>query len=501
MSKVKTNDGATVKAPKYVAYRLFALLLAAAPIAVLCLLPINFLVGVEDFKQATFLSVVLDLVKVLFTGGEAEFFLSDARLFGVLPVLFETDTICGAVTNAWIYVIAIAVVLTTVFALISLFSGKAARKLAPTISLLNFWAYAGYAASIIVTCFYLQTGFPIDLYVLAIAGVSLVALIVFALIKNGASALVQLLLFLLTCAVSAAFVYAFTVLANEGTKDLISLGLLYKIVVASLVGLSVLFVFISSIRLLTKKGYGFDIFRYVLMAIITLALGVVSALRYFGVEIGFLGFTFAFTVEEALWLMIVFASAFVVSVLQIIIAAIAKAKGKKAVKAEEPAQVVAEEAKPAAKPVQAAPVAAPAPVAVAVEEKQEKPLVPVYSAPEEEEEEYEEEYEEEEYEEGEYEEEYEEEEYAEEEYEEYEETENKAKDPFIATLTKAERVQFSEVFLLKTSGELSKLPAYEVGGENTEFFRKVFVYLGVYRDKIPSQILDKMYSFYQKNNE
>lgn len=501
MSKVKTNDAAAVKAPKYVAYRLFALLLALAPVAVLCLLPIYFMVGVGGFEQKTFLAVVLDCVKAF--SGEAELFVSETRLFGVLPVLFETDTICGMVTNAWIYVIALAIVLTVVFALISLFSGKAAKRLAPTIALFNFWAYGGYVVSIITTCFFLQVQFPIDLYALAIAGVSLVALVVFALVKNGAKALVNVLLLLFSCAVAGGFVYGLTVLANDGTNDLIALGDLYKYVVVGLVALAMLYAIISSIRVLTKKGWGFDIFRYVLMAVITLVLGVAFALQYFGVKLAFLAFLEEFNVNEAFWLMIVFAAAFVVSVLQVIIAAIAKAKAKKAntatdeavaepVVEEEPAAVA-----PAAQPAQAEPVAQVVAVEETVEEPEEEPeqFVPVYSVESDEEESDYVEYEDYEDEEVEYEE-------ASEDEEEvvYEETENKATDPFIATLNKAERVQFSEVFILKTNGSLNKLPAYVVGGNNEDFFRKVFIYLGFYRNKIPAAILDKMYDFYHKNN-
>jgi len=68
-------------------------------------------------------------------------------------------------------------------------------------------------------------------------------------------------------------------------------------------------------------------------------------------------------------------------------------------------------------------------------------------------------------------------------------------DPFIASLNGDEREQFTEIFILKYKGATSNLPDYQVGGDNTEFFRKVFIYLGQYRDRIPDSLLAKMYQF------
>ena len=72
---------------------------------------------------------------------------------------------------------------------------------------------------------------------------------------------------------------------------------------------------------------------------------------------------------------------------------------------------------------------------------------------------------------------------------------SKAFDPFISTLSDTERNAFTELFILKVSGMMPELPDYVVGGDNKEFFRKVFIYLGQYRDRIPSDLLGKMYQF------
>lgn len=72
---------------------------------------------------------------------------------------------------------------------------------------------------------------------------------------------------------------------------------------------------------------------------------------------------------------------------------------------------------------------------------------------------------------------------------------SKSFDPFIATLNTEERNQFTEIFILKFKGTMNELPDYVVGGDNKEFFRKIFIYLGQYRDRIPSELLVKMYQF------
>ena len=71
----------------------------------------------------------------------------------------------------------------------------------------------------------------------------------------------------------------------------------------------------------------------------------------------------------------------------------------------------------------------------------------------------------------------------------------KSFDPFIAILNNEERNQFTELFILKFKGVMPEIPDYQVGGDNREFFRKIFIYLGQYRDRIPDGLLAKMYQF------
>ena len=74
----------------------------------------------------------------------------------------------------------------------------------------------------------------------------------------------------------------------------------------------------------------------------------------------------------------------------------------------------------------------------------------------------------------------------------------KSFDPFIASLDNAERNEFTEIFILKFKGTMPELPDYEVGGDNKDFFRKIFIYLGQYRDRISQELLMKMYQYSMK---
>lgn len=81
---------------------------------------------------------------------------------------------------------------------------------------------------------------------------------------------------------------------------------------------------------------------------------------------------------------------------------------------------------------------------------------------------------------------------------EYDYYNSRAFDPFIASLTGEERNQFTEIFILKYKGTMPELPDYAVGGDNKEFFSKIFLYLGQYRDRIPDGLLAKIYVYSTK---
>lgn len=70
-------------------------------------------------------------------------------------------------------------------------------------------------------------------------------------------------------------------------------------------------------------------------------------------------------------------------------------------------------------------------------------------------------------------------------------------DAFMLTLSKEQRLQFTDLYILKTVN-MPEIPAYVVGGDNKKFFNKVFIYIAQYRNCIPSDLLAKMYDFSMK---
>ena len=71
-------------------------------------------------------------------------------------------------------------------------------------------------------------------------------------------------------------------------------------------------------------------------------------------------------------------------------------------------------------------------------------------------------------------------------------------DSFINMLTPQERNEFGDLFIANRYGDLSYLPAYVIGGDNREFFHKVFIYLGKFRSHISPELLGKLYDYVSK---
>ncbi len=71
-------------------------------------------------------------------------------------------------------------------------------------------------------------------------------------------------------------------------------------------------------------------------------------------------------------------------------------------------------------------------------------------------------------------------------------------DAFLITLNEKEKNEFIDLYVLKCKGIMPEIPGYVVGGDNKDFFNKVFIYLGQYREKIPGDLLAKMYNFSMK---
>ena len=73
---------------------------------------------------------------------------------------------------------------------------------------------------------------------------------------------------------------------------------------------------------------------------------------------------------------------------------------------------------------------------------------------------------------------------------------NGPSDAFIDTLTTEEKIEFSKVFIDKTKGSLpAKMPEYEIGGSNEDFFPAIFINLGRFRAMLSSSLLRKIYKY------
>jgi hypothetical protein len=71
-------------------------------------------------------------------------------------------------------------------------------------------------------------------------------------------------------------------------------------------------------------------------------------------------------------------------------------------------------------------------------------------------------------------------------------------DPFMSTLNEEEKAEFINLYILRCKGPMPEIPTYDVGAANTEFFNAVFIYLGQYREKISSALLQKMFEHSMK---
>ena len=68
-------------------------------------------------------------------------------------------------------------------------------------------------------------------------------------------------------------------------------------------------------------------------------------------------------------------------------------------------------------------------------------------------------------------------------------------DAFFSSLTPAERDEFDRLFISRIYGDNKRLPEYRIGGDNREFFTKIFVFMGRYRNVISDGLLEKIYNY------
>lgn len=430
---------------KTAACRVFSLILIAVSVAAL-FLPVQILKGFAP-ESATLFASLTDL----FGGGEA------SKLFGVLPVYTDVANVAGLLAGVAFYALILAIALTVVFGLIALLSGKACLfRLASFFFATGFGTYAvcGYALPAIK-----GTAIEFDLITVAIAVAGALLYLVLGFAGKGKKAFASLIQLLFTLVFVAATVMVFNGYTAEITKAVEGFGLTFDLTVQIVVAVIWVVALLGAARLLAKKGLALDLIRYIVQLIVGGVLCYV-----------------AFTASAADNMLLIYAGvAAGVSLLQIIICACQMKSGKPKKAVEEIAPV--EQPAPApvpeytveeyaeALPYEGGPVEG---VEIAQEVNptfEENPIEPVQVNTA-----------------G------------------YDFYNSKSFDPFIAILNNEERNQFTELFILKYKGVMPEIPDYQVGGDNKEFFRKLFIYLGQYRDRIPDGLLSKIYQFAIRNS-
>jgi len=76
---------------------------------------------------------------------------------------------------------------------------------------------------------------------------------------------------------------------------------------------------------------------------------------------------------------------------------------------------------------------------------------------------------------------------------------NNYSDRFFESLTNSEKEEFDNIFIKTIYGENKRLPVYVIGGDNKEFFNKVFIFIGRYRSIISESLLSKIYLYSTSN--
>ncbi len=456
----ETEEATQTKAPapkkkkKRGACRLFSFLLIAVSVLAL-FLPVQVLKGFQPEKATLFASIT-----DLFGDGAV------SNLFDMLPVYTDAADVTGMFAGLVFYALLIAIVCTVFFGLLALLSGSVGLfRLASFFFATGFGTYAicGYALPTIKGTAGVL-GIDVTMVAIAIAGAFLYLMLSFA--KKGPQAFTSLFQLLFTLVFVKATVMILKDFSAEVTTAVEAFGLTPELTLQIVMAVIWVVAILGAIRLLAKKGLPIDMLRYIVQLVVG-ALLVYVALT-------------ANVKDE--WLFNYAIVAAVISLAQIIfcILQIKSGKPKKEKQAEEEDEYDMDipVAQPAPDPVpeytveeyaEALPYDGGPVEGVEIAEEVnptfvETPVVPgsVNTAG-------------------------------------YDFYNSKSFDPFIAILNNEERNQFTELFILKYQGVMPEIPDYQVGGDNKDFFRKLFIYLGQYRDRIPDGLLSKIYQFAIRN--
>ena len=433
----KTTKTNAPKQKKNAGYRLLALLILAACAGIL-FLPISTFTSAWVVEKQTLIQSVQDLLA------------SNVKMFGILPAFVDGTGTLALSANVALYLLILATVVAAVCSLVAIFSKKAAPGLVRTalclfvggafFQTLSILAISNYATGVEATT---------DLWTIVFAAAGAFVYFLLSLAKNGKAAWLTAVHFLLALVATLLVVFGLMKADNNTFAIKFAETPIYKTILLVVLALLLLNLFISACRAMSVKGLSGDIVRHVAQLIIILVACFVG----YAAEIKSDNFVL-FCVLAA-----------ILSAVQIIIATLqlldrSKKRGEAATEAaladfktEEYVETYAYVGGPVAG-VELAEEITPTMAAAEAAKNGSRPNLATLVG--------------------------------------------NGFDAFMFNLNDKEKEEFIDLYIIRCKGSMPEIPAYVVGGDNREFFNKVFIYLGQYREKISSVLLSKMYNFSMK---
>ena len=447
---------------KNVAFRIFAFLFAALGIASL-FIPYAYVMRGNVATRTSFFSSAMDLIN-----GKGY-----DTLFGFLPthavtrqdMLTYVPNVRGIVTGVIYYVFLLLVLVSAIVSLVAVFNAKKAPRLFTVSVFIFLFAYSMYALWNFVYVMTINKKVLLDYVCLGGTAIFMLVSFVLAIQRRGAKAWFSVLQFVLSLTVSSILILAMEANTEAFKGAFAKFGLkavkYQDLAIYVLVTLCALNILAAYVRIQVKRGIPFEVIRYILQIVI---LGGATYIE------------FAFNNKPSKLYGVLCVVACLISIFQIILACLQIkkiTKEKKAKKQQESLDeatveeyIVQEQVEPVS--YDGGPIAG-VETAELVDENEEDSAEAGATAPAQKDN-------------------------AEEDscYDFYN---TKSFDPFIATLNKAEREEFTDLFILRCKGDMPEIPEYVVGEPKKAFFNKIFVSLGKYRDAFSDELLSKIYDF------
>lgn len=386
-----------------------------------------------------------------------DLFTSDVKIFGFIPSIMGTSTIGKLITFSQ-YFFALSVAVGFLFSVIAIIAAKAAPSLTRWATLIITWGAATYAVITFAASSYIpSTESTMELWtvIVVVSGALLYFCLMLAKLKGRAW--INALQFIMSIAVT---VFLFMAVLNKGTitPAFSQSGFFYKLVLLLCIGGVVANILVATFTAMGKATLVFELLRLLFQTVVALGIAYVN----YASNASHSYFLFAFIAT-----IISLAQIFFI-VLQIIYKGSAKFKEASqkfldTFTEEEYVEVCEYDGGPVAGVRVAEEAITSATNASAVNGATTPAALHPNGIS----------------------------------YEFY----NRSFDPFLAGLSNQERAEFVDLYIVKCRGAMPEIPTYEVGGDNKEFFRAIFVYLGQYREKIPSGLLSKMYDYSLKTDK